>query len=186
MTLLEIFLIALGLSMDCFAVAVGFGTSGKLVARDLAKMAFFFGFFQGMMTFIGWWVGDSLKQFIESVDHWIAFSLLALIGIRMIIESLKHEEERKPFIRLSYKILLSLSVATSIDAVMTGVSFGFINVKIIETVILIALVTFCVTLIGGKLGSKTTFIPARRAEMIGGIVLILIGVKILFDHLGII
>jgi putative Mn2+ efflux pump MntP len=104
----------------------------------------------------------------------------------MIIESFKHEEERIPVDFRRLTILLSLSIATSIDALMTGVSFGFINVNIIKSTILISSVTFIVTLIGGKLGEKMTFIPARRAELIGGIVLILIGVKILFEHLGII
>ena len=186
MTFFEIFLIAVGLSMDCFAVSVSFGTSKKLWWKDILMMAVFFGIFQGMMTFIGWWVGDALKQMIESVDHWVAFSILAVIGIKMIMESIKHEEERKSIDIRKIKILLSLSIATSIDALMTGVSFGFIQVEIIGTTILIALVTFSVTLIGGKLGGKATFIPARRAELIGGIVLILIGTKILFEHLGII
>jgi manganese efflux pump family protein len=184
MTFLEIFLIALGLSMDCFAVSVTFGTARKYLLKNLARLAFFFGFFQGLMTFLGWWIGDALKQFIDEVDHWVAFSILALIGIRMIIESMKKEKERKTINFLQIRILLSLSVATSIDALMTGVSFGFINVNILESVILISTVTFLVTMIGGKLGEKATFIPARRAELIGGVVLILIGVKILVMHLN--
>jgi manganese efflux pump family protein len=186
MTFFEIFLIAIGLSMDCFAVSVSFGTSGKLLWRDLFRMGLFFGFFQGMMTFAGWWVGDSLKQLIESVDHWVAFFILSFIGIRMIIESFKHEEKRTPVDIRKFSVLISLSIATSIDALMTGVSFGFIKVNIIKSVILISSITFFVTLTGGKLGEKATFIPARRAELIGGIVLILIGVKILLQHLAII
>jgi manganese efflux pump family protein len=185
MTFFEIFLIGIGLSMDCFAVSVSFGTSRKLLWKDLIRMALFFGFFQGMMTYAGWWAGDTLKQLIESVDHWIAFSILSLIGIRMIMESFKQEKEKTSIDIRKFKILLSLSVATSIDALMTGVSFGFINVDIIRATILISSVTFIVTLIGGKLGEKATFIPARRAELIGGIVLILIGLRILFEHLGI-
>ena len=186
MTFIEIFLIAIGLSMDCFAVSVSFGTSRKLLWKNLLRMAVFFGFFQGMMTFVGWWVGDALKQIIEPVDHWVAFSILSVIGIRMIIESFKHEKEKRSIDIRKIRILLGLSVATSIDALMTGVSLGFINVEIIKTTILISSVTFIVTIIGGKLGEKATFIPARRAELIGGIVLILIGAKILFEHLGII
>jgi len=186
MTFFVVFLIALGLSMDCFAVSVSFGTSRKLLWRDLLRMALFFGFFQGMMTFIGWLAGYTLKQLIESVDHWVAFSILSIIGIRMIIESFKHEKERKSIDIRQFRILLSLSVATSIDALMTGVSFGFITVDIIKTTFLISSVTFIVTMIGGKLGERATFIPARRAELIGGIVLIMIGAKILFGHLGII
>jgi manganese efflux pump family protein len=185
MTLFEIFLIAIGLSMDCFAVSVSFGTTRKLLWKDILRIALFFGVFQGMMTFIGWWIGDTVKQIIESVDHWVAFSILALIGIRMIIESFKHEKERKSIDIRKLKILISLSIATSIDALMTGVSLGFINVEIIKTTILISSVTFIVTIIGNKLGEKATFIPARRAELVGGIVLILIGGRILFEHLGI-
>jgi putative Mn2+ efflux pump MntP len=186
MTFFEIFLIGIGLSMDCFAVSVSFGTSRKLLWKDLTRMALFFGFFQGMMTFLGWWVGDALKQIIGSVDHWVAFSILSVIGIRMIIESFKHEKERKLIDVRKLRILLSLSVATSIDALMTGVSFGFIHVEIIKATILIFAVTLVVTLIGGKLGEKATFIPARKAELIGGIMLILIGAKIVLEHLGII
>jgi putative Mn2+ efflux pump MntP len=186
MTFFEVFLIALGLSMDCFAVSVSFGTSRKLLWNDLLRMGLFFGFFQGMMTVLGWWFGDSLKHYIESVDHWIAFSILLIIGIRMITESFKHEKSKRSVDIRKFRILLGLSIATSIDALMTGVSFGFIKVEIIKATILISAVTFFVTIIGGKLGEKTTFIPARRAEMVGGIVLIFIGTKILFDHLGII
>ncbi len=186
MTLFVVFLIALGLSMDCFAVSVSFGTSRKLLWIDLFRMGLFFGFFQGMMTFVGWWFGDTLKRFIESVDHWIAFSILSIIGIRMITESFKHEKSKRSIDIRKLRILISLSIATSIDALMTGVSFGFIKVDIIMATILISSVTFFVTLIGGKLGEKTTFLPARRAELIGGIVLIFIGSKILFEHLGLI
>jgi manganese efflux pump family protein len=185
MTFFEIFLIAAGLSMDCFAVSVSFGATRRYVLKDLARMAFFFGLFQGLMTFAGWWVGDSLKQFIQAVDHWVAFSILSLIGLRMILESLKKEKEKRPVDFLKFRILISLAIATSIDALMTGVSFGFIRVNILESVLLISSVTFLVTMIGGKLGEKTTFIPAKRAEMIGGTVLIIIGIKILFEHLNI-
>jgi manganese efflux pump family protein len=186
MTFFEVFLIALGLSMDCFAVSVSYGTSRKLLWNDLFRVGLFFGFFQGLMTFVGWWFGDSLKQFIESVDHWIAFSILSIIGIRMIIESFKHEKRKRSTDIRKFRILISLSIATSIDALMTGVSFGFIKVDIIKATILISFVTFFVTIIGGKLGEKTTFISARRAELIGGIVLIFIGAKLLFEHLGLI
>jgi manganese efflux pump family protein len=185
MTFIEIFLIGIGLSMDCFAVSVTLGTSKKMSWKDLFRMALFFGFFQGFMTFMGWWLGDSVKQFIQEVDHWIAFSILSFIGARMVIESFKHEEEKKIVDIRNYKVLVSLSIATSIDALMTGISFGFINVNIIMATILISSLTFAVTITGGKLGEKTTFIPARRAELAGGIVLILIGVKILFEHLEI-
>ena len=184
MTFIEVFLIAIGLSMDCFAVSVSFGTSRKLSWNDLFRMGLFFGFFQGMMTFVGWWFGDTLKQFIESVDHWVAFCILSIIGIRMIAESFKHEKNRRSVDIRKFRILISLSIATSIDALMTGVSFGFIKVDIVKAIFLISFVTFFITLVGGKLGEKTTFIPARRAELVGGVALIIIGAKILFEHLG--
>jgi len=186
MTVLEVLLIALGLSMDCFAVSVTFGTTRKMQWKDLLRMSLFFGIFQGMMTFSGWLLGDTLKQFIESVDHWIAFSILSFIGIRMITESFKHEKDKKQTDIRDIKVLLSLSVATSIDALMTGVSFGFIHVDILTTIILITVVSFLVTIIGGKLGEKSAIIPAKKAELIGGLVLILIGTKILLEHLGLI
>jgi manganese efflux pump family protein len=181
----EITLIGFGLSFDCFAVTVSFASCRKIIWKDLLRMALFFGFFQGMMTLAGWWLGDTLKQFIEPVDHWIAFGILAIIGVRMIIEALRHESKRRPVDLSSMKILLSLSVATSIDAFMTGVSMGFIVVRIFSATAIIGSLTFVVTLLGGKLGEKLRFIPARKAEIIGGMVLILIGVKILFQHLGI-
>lgn len=186
MTFIEVFLIALGLSMDCLAVSVSLGISRRLKWVILLRMALFFGLFQGMMTFIGWWFGDAMKQYIESIDHWLAFSILTFIGARMIIGSLKNNHEEKMLNIKSMSVLLGLSVATSIDALMTGVSFGFIQVDILKTVILISLVSFLVTLIGGKLGERSAFIPARRAELIGGIVLIMIGIKIFLDHLGVI
>ena len=182
----EIFLIALGLSMDCFAVSVSCGVTQKMTRSNLLRMALFFGVFQGMMTLVGWWFGDTMQPFIESVDHWVAFSILSIIGIRMIIGSFKLREEKKQLDVGNMNILLSLSVATSIDALMTGVSFGFIQVDILTTVILIAVVSFLVTVTGGKLGEKSTFIPAKKAELAGGIVLILIGIKIVIDHLGMI
>ena len=186
MSFFEIFLLGLGLSMDCFAVAVGFGTSKKLAVQDLIRMAFFFGFFQGLMTFFGWMFGSSLKPIIESFDHWIAFSLLAIIGCRMIIESFEKEKEKKVVDIRRLRILISLSVATSIDALMTGISLGFVRVNIVFAVIIITVITLLVTFTGGKIGEKTSFIPAKRAEIIGGLVLITIGIKILVEHLGLV
>ena len=185
MGILEIFLISIGLSMDCFAVSVSFGTTKKLALNDLLRMAVFFGFFQGMMTFFGWWFGSTLKPIIETVDHWIAFAILSGIGIKMILEAFEKEKQKKSINIRSLKVLVSLAIATSIDALMTGVSFGFIHVNIMVAVLLITITAFLVTLIGGKIGAKTTIIPAKRAELFGGIVLILIGLKILLEHLGV-
>ncbi len=183
MTLFELILIALGLSMDCFAVAVGISFGQRLPWRNVLKMALFFGLFQGVMPVIGWVVGGSLREMIASVDHWIAFALLAFIGGKMILESFGNKEEKKS-ITLTVPVLISLSIATSIDALVTGVGFGMIGVNILEAVIIIVVITFLVTIAGAKLPEKTTFIPAAWAERIGGLVLILIGLKILLDHLG--
>jgi len=185
MSIFEIIVIGLGLSMDCFAVSLSFGTSRMLTWRDIFKMAVYFGIFQGFMTFLGWLIGNGIQSLIASVDHWIAFGILAFIGIRMIAESFRVEKEKKAVDIRKTMVLLSLSLATSIDAFMTGISFGFIRVNIWIAIIVITLITFFISVLGGKIGEKSTFIPARRAELIGGIVLFIIGLKILMDHLGI-
>ena len=169
--------------MDCFAVSLTFGASRKLIWKDILLMAFLFGLFQGVMPLIGWFVGNSIKSFIEPVDHWIAFAILASIGIKMVWQSFLNGDERKPVDIRKISVLISLAIATSIDALITGVGFGFIRVNIIEAVVIISIITFLVSVIGAKLGEKTTFIPARWAEFAGGIVLISIGVKVVLEHL---
>ena len=171
--------------MDCFAVSIGFGASRLLTWKDILKIALYFGLFQGVMPLIGWFVGDKLKFIIESFDHWLAFGILFFIGMKMILQTLKKEKTEWLDIR-KQAVLISLSFATSIDALITGVSFGFIRVNIIEAASIITIVTFIVSILGMKIGEKTTILPAKRAELFGGIVLILIGLKILFDHLGLI
>jgi putative Mn2+ efflux pump MntP len=123
---------------------------------------------------------------IQTVDHWLAFGILAFIGLRMVSQFFVHEAKRKPTDIRKTSVLLTLSVATSIDALATGISLGFIKVNILEAASIITGVTFIVSLIGSRLGAKSTFIPAKWAELLGGIVLIGIGTKILLDHLGII
>lgn len=186
MNLLDILLIAVGLSMDCFAVSLSFGTSQKLTWREIFRMALFFGLFQGLMPLIGWLIGNSLQIFISAIDHWIAFGILTFIGLKMILQSSKDSEEKKMVDIRKINILLSLSVATSIDALIMGISFGFIQVNILEAAGIITLTTFLVSAFGAKLGEKTTFLPARWAERLGGIVLIGIGLKIVLEHLKII
>jgi manganese efflux pump family protein len=171
--------------MDCFAVAISFGTSRKLAWKDILVMAFFFGLFQGLMPLIGWLIGSSIQSLIATVDHWIAFAILSLIGMKMIWQSfMLKEKEKSPEIR-KFSVLIPLAVATSIDALITGVGFGFIQVNILEAVIIISLITFLVSVIGAKVGEKSTFIPARYAELAGGFMLILIGVSVVLDHLRI-
>ena len=139
MNFAEILIIALGLSMDCFAVSLSFGSSRKLIWKDILRMAFLFGLFQGVMPLIGWMVGNSIQSLIEPVDLWIAFAILAFIGLKMIWQSFLTSEEKRFVDIRKTSILLSLSIATSIDALITGVGFGFVRVNIFEAVIIIAL-----------------------------------------------
>src|SRR5512133_1900421 len=184
MSILEIILIGIGLSMDCFAVAVSFGTNRLLYGRYIFRTALFFGLFQGLMPVAGWMIGDSMKDFISSVDHWIALVILGFIGTKMIVQSFTEESDERGVDIRKLRVLVSLSVATSIDALITGISFGFIRVNILLAAALITGITFLSTILGALIGQKTSFLPARWAERIGGCVLILIGVRIVTEHLG--
>ena len=183
MSLVEIILIAIGLSMDCFAVAVSFGSNQKLTSKDVLKMALFFAVFQGAMPVIGWMLGSSVKDLIQMFDHWIALAILAFIGSKMILQSFKAEKGQNKLDIRTLSVLLSLSFATSIDALITGITFGFIEVNIIYASLIILVITFANTIIGARIGSKTTFLPGRWAERIGGVVLIGIGLKTVIEHL---
>ena len=184
MSFLELFLLGLGLSMDCFAVSLTLGTAQKLQWKEVLTMAFLFGLFQGLMPLVGWVIGNTFQSLILSVDHWIAFGILAFIGFHMIIESFRLKENKKIIDASKISVLIGLAVATSIDALATGVGFGFMHVNIFRAVLIITTITFTVTIIGARLGIRSNLIPARWAELAGGIVLILIGVKILLTHLG--
>ena len=170
--------------MDCFAVSLSFGTLRQLVWKDILLMALLFGLFQGIMPLIGWMVGNSIQSLIAPVDHWIAFAILAFIGMKMIWQSFRIGEKKRSIDIRKISVLVTLSIATSIDALITGVGFGFVRVNIFEAVVIISIITFFVSIIGAKLGEKSTFIPARYAELFGGIVLIVIGVTVVLDHLG--
>jgi len=185
LSLVELIFIALGLAMDCFAVAVGICACHRQSWRNILRMALLFGLFQGLMPVIGWLVGDSLRDLIASFDHWIAFALLAFIGGKMFLQSFSHQG-RERIHNLKLTVLFSLAIATSIDALITGLSFGIIDVNILKAGIIIFVITFLVTIIGAKLAEKTHFIPAHWAERIGGIVLILIGIKVVLDHLQVV
>jgi len=184
MSILEIFLIAVGLSMDCFAVAISFGAANQLSRNEASRMALSFGLFQGFMPVIGWLIGDIFKKPIESIDHWVAFGILAFIGFKMILQTFQKEHPKNALDIRKLGVLLSLSIATSIDALIMGVTFGIIHVNLMKAVTIIILVTFFVTMIGALLGTKTQFISGKQAERFGGIILIIIGIKILSDHLG--
>lgn len=190
MTGIEIWLLAVGLAMDCFAVSIASGIILKRVRwRPMLTMAFAFGFFQAMMPFVGWMFANTFSHLIESIDHWIAFGILAFLGGRMIVESCKKEECRNTFDPTSLKVVLTMAVATSIDALAVGVSFAFLGVRdysaILSPVAIIGLVSFVMSLIGLLFGIRCGCGIARRlkAELWGGVILVLIGVKILVEHL---
>lgn len=185
MGIAELFILAVGLSMDAFAVSVCKGLSiQKLKPRHAVIVGAWFGAFQALMPAIGWLLGSAFADMIEAVDHWIAFVLLALIGGNMIREALGHEEEDADP-SLAPIAMLLLAVATSIDALAVGVTFAFLQVRILPAVALIGAVTFLFSAAGVKLGSVFGIRYKSKAELLGGIVLILMGTKILLEHLGI-
>lgn len=185
MGIAELFLLAVGLSMDAFAVAVCKGLALKKVNfKQMALVGFWFGGFQALMPIIGYFVGVQFKDAITAVDHWIAFGLLALIGGNMIREAFSGEDEEADA-SLSFKKMLPLAVATSIDALAVGVSFAFLDVNIGIAASFIGVVTFVLSTIGVKVGSLFGAKYKSRAELAGGIILILLGTKILLEHLEI-
>ena len=183
MTIWEIFLIAVGLSMDAFAVAVCKGLKmPKINKKQTALIALFFGGFQGLMPLIGYFLGKQFEQYIVSVDHWITFVLLGFIGGKMIYESFKKddEDEDKPF---NIKELFVLAIATSIDALAVGITFAFLQVNIAVSVAFIGVITFILSAIGVFIGHKFGEKYKSKAEFAGGLILVLIGLKILLEHL---
>lgn len=193
MSLIGIFLTSLGLSMDAFAVAISKGiTMKKLNVKNAIKIAVFFGFFQGFMPFIGWMVGVRFSDYVMKFDHWIAFILLSLIGGKMVYEAYKSKDECAVDTaidkqeNLDSRELLLLAVATSIDALAVGVSFAFLKVEIVKSVIIIGVVTLIISFTGVVMGRRLGCLFQKKAETFGGVMLILIGLKILFEHTEII
>ena len=184
MSLSELFLIAVGLSMDAFAVSVCKGLSVKeLRPRHALLAGLYFGGFQFLMPVIGWLLGYRFEEMITSIDHWVAFVLLALIGANMIKESFSKEEELND--DFGFKTMLLLAVATSIDALAVGITFAFLSVRILPAAGLIGVTTFLLSIAGIYIGRAFGARWKSRAELAGGIILILIGLKILLEHLGI-
>ena len=185
MGLFELFVIAVGLSMDAFAVSICKGLSvGKLKPKHALICGAYFGGFQALMPLLGYLLGIQFESLIESVDHWIAFALLSIIGINMIREARGEEEELDA--SFTFKSMLPLAVATSIDALAVGVSFAFLQVDIVPAVLFIGVTTFVLSALGTKIGSVFGTKYKSKAEIAGGIVLIIMGLKILFEHLGVI
>ena len=179
--------IAVALAMDCFAITLGLACGVKgLTMKQAVRMAAWFGGFQFVMPIAGWIAGDRLLRIIEHFDHWVAFGLLALIGGRMIWESLKmnDEEEACRPDQTRGKRLLILALATSIDALAVGLSLGVVRTGILFPAAIIGVTSFALTILGAKLGPVVGRIVGKRAELVGGLILIGIGAKILIEHLG--
>ncbi|KQX06928.1 MULTISPECIES: manganese efflux pump MntP [unclassified Leifsonia] len=187
MALWSVFLIALGVSADAFAVALGKGLHmRKLDHRHAVIIALTFGLFQGVMPVVGWILGTQLEQFITEIDHWIAFGLLAIIGGKMLFDAFsKTDDDEEDDDRLRVRQLLLLAVATSIDALAVGISFAFLSVSIVEAAIVIGVTTAVLSFVGVLVGHRAGLRFRGPAEIVGGVILILIGTKILFDHLGV-
>ncbi len=187
MTTLELFIIAAGLSMDAFAVAICKGLSvSKLKFRHMVTVGLYFGAFQGLMPLAGYFLGRQFERYITKFDHWIAFILLSLIGANMIREAVTGEAEACSA-SFGPRAMLPMAVATSIDALAVGVTFGFMpDVNIVPAVIFIGVITFALSAAGVKIGNVFGAKYKAKAELAGGIILIIMGLKILLEHLGVI
>ena len=188
MSFFEIFLIGIGLSADAFAVAICKGLNMRKINYNHAFIiALFFGGFQALMPLVGWFLGSSFRVYIENFDHWIAFLLLGFIGGKMIFEALKGEDEECCSCdKLDIKELFIMAVATSIDALAVGITFALVSVNIWSSITLIGLTTFVLSAIGVIVGNKFGAKYKSKAELAGGVILVLIGLKILLEHIGII
>ncbi|QEH67852.1 manganese efflux pump MntP [Cellulosilyticum sp. WCF-2] len=185
MNLLELFILAVGLSMDAFAVAISKGLSMKKMSfKNAIIIGLYFGIFQAVMPLIGYCLGTRFEDKITAFDHWIAFFLLGFIGINMIREALsKEDDEAEEDVSLSFKTMSVLAIATSIDALAVGVTFAFLNVNIIPAVSFIGIVTFALSILGVKIGNVFGSKYKSKAELAGGLILIGMGLKILLSHL---
>lgn len=185
MGVIEIVLLGIGLAMDAFAVSICKGLSMKKMEwKKAIIIALYFGVFQALMPVIGYLLGVGFEEKITSIDHWIAFGLLSMIGINMIREAFgdKESEENDS---VDFKSMIVLAVATSIDALAVGVTFAFLRVNVIFAVAIIGIVTFIISMCGVKIGNVFGDKYESKAEIAGGIILILLGLKILLEHLGI-
>ena len=190
--MLEIILISIGLAMDCFAVSIvggasvaGIGNSTAIKTRviNALKVGFFFGIFQALMPLIGWYIGSGFKDLIEKVGHWIAFGFLCAIGIKMIYEAVKHRGEKRKIDLVTLPALLILSVITSIDALLVGVSFSLLNISLYLSIIIIGIFSFVFSVSGYFIGDRVGQFLKNNVGIAGGIIIIGIGIKILIEHL---
>ncbi|MCI7107518.1 MAG: manganese efflux pump MntP family protein [Lachnospiraceae bacterium] len=186
---IELFLIGVGLSMDAFAVSICKGLAMEKVNKKQAVViGLYFGGFQALMPLIGWFLGVRFQKYITSIDHWIAFILLVFIGGKMIWEAVRDPDvqeipEKDP--PLKHKEMLLLAIATSIDALAVGITFAFLDTPIIEAIAIIGCTTFALSILGVVVGNFFGTRYKKKAEIAGGVILILIGLKILLEHLGV-
>ena len=184
MNLFDLFVIAVGLSMDAFAVSVCKGLAvPRIGKRHVMAVGMYFGGFQALMPLIGYLLGKQFESMITSIDHWIAFALLAVIGGNMAREALSGDDEEEPDGSFGFRTMLPLAVATSIDALAVGVTFAFLKVSIIPAVLLIGATTFAISAGGLRVGNVFGTRYKSKAELVGGIILICLGGKILIEHL---
>ena len=185
MGLWELFILAVGLSMDAFAVSVCKGLAMKRISwKKMLIVGLWFGGFQALMPTVGYLLGAQFSDRITSIDHWIAFVLLAAIGANMIKEALSKDEDKCDD-SLGFRTMLVLAIATSIDALAVGVTFAFLNVNLGFAVTFIGVTTFVISAVGVKVGNVFGARYKSKAELAGGIILILLGLKILLEHLGV-
>lgn len=186
MSLIEAIIMSIGLAMDAFAVAICTGLEIKdIKLKDIIRVGLWFGCFQALMPFIGYLLGSRFENVISNIDHWVAFILLAFIGGKMIFEA--YHDEKGNYGNLNFKSMLVLAIATSIDALAVGIAYTFLygSNNMIITFSLIGIITFIMSIIGVKIGNVFGKKFKSIAEIIGGVILISVGIKILFEHLGI-
>lgn len=184
MSLLTLFITAVGLSMDAFAVAICKGLAMKKLSWKKALIiGLWFGGFQALMPTIGYLLGTRFEHYVTAIDHWIAFVLLVLIGANMVKESFSKEEESSND-SVDFKTMFLLAIATSIDALAVGVTYAFLQVRIVPAVSFIGVITFTLSIVGVKIGNVFGLKYKSKAELTGGIILIVMGIKILLEHLG--
>ena len=185
MDLVTAFVVAIGLAMDCFAVSLGIGACGPVQDnRSKFRLAFHFGIFQAGMTLLGWLVGSAVAQFVSQIDHWVALVLLSYVGINMIRSGLKTDEASYPTDPSRGRYLVMLSVATSLDAMAVGLSMAMLHTPVWVPSIIIGVVSLVLSIVGLLAGAKLGEKFGKRMEIVGGIILIAIGIRILITHLG--
>ena len=184
MNLFVVLGMAVALAMDCFAVSMGMSCGAtRLTGRQTLRVAFFFGLFQFAMPVLGWFAGENVLRYIERFDHWVALALLAIVGLKMIRESFEKKKDADVVDRTTGTALLILSIATSIDALAVGLSLAVLRTNIFLPAALIGVVSFAMTVLGVKFGPLVGRAVGKRAELLGGLILIGIGIKILAGHL---